>query len=67
MDDFDVAGAAAYSLACRLAVEGHDPGVIADAFVATALALFAAHHSMPETARGLAMGWSKLRRDVDHG
>lgn len=66
MDDFDRASARTHALARRLAAEGRDPGVIADAFLTTALALFSAHHSMPETARGLAIGWSKLRRDVEH-
>ena len=67
MDDFGLASARTHQLARRLVDRGVDPGITADAFLAEALALFAAHSGMPETARGLASAWARLREATDNG
>ncbi|WP_163269663.1 hypothetical protein [Chelativorans alearense] len=67
MNDFTAAERRAYRLARRLISEGKDAGIVADAFAATAAALFSAHHGTPHTARSMLQAWSLLREAADHG
>lgn len=60
-DDFDVADAAASDLAHHLVTVGIDPGAVADAFAASAIALFATHHNAPLTARNMLAEWASIR------
>ncbi|MBS3649667.1 hypothetical protein KEU06_13725 [Pseudaminobacter sp. 19-2017] len=67
MDDFDRAEARAHALASRLLRSGVDAGVVADAFAAITLSLFAAQTGLDREATVLLGAWHQLREATEHG